>query len=183
MSRLTFTFVLQKKFETLFKDKLEVVRLHQQQENHKFLSHFKQKFLICRGSRIERESYRDKPQLFNTRANGSSINTRTIEVDCTSKSLNSAFTYILTCPFGDDSVDPSKEEGKLGRIYAWLGTKSDAYYYPVTNSVSEMLNHDGAYDEVVIREGEETQEFWKNIGDRKKYSRDADFMNYTRLFR
>ncbi len=41
MGWLHFTFSLQKKFESLFKDKLEVVRMYQQQENHKFLSHFK----------------------------------------------------------------------------------------------------------------------------------------------
>ena len=41
----------QKKFESLFKDKLEVVRMYQQQENHKFLSHFKKKFMIRRGRR------------------------------------------------------------------------------------------------------------------------------------
>jgi hypothetical protein len=118
------------------------------------------------------------------RANGSPINTRTIEVDCTSKSLNSAFTYILTCPLDEDSEDPSKEEGKLGRIYIWFGSKSDGYYHPVTESVaSDLLNHDDVYDEVVIREGEETQEFWSNIGGKKKYSQDAEFMNYTRLFR
>jgi hypothetical protein len=119
------------------------------------------------------------------RANGSPINTRTIEVDCSSKNLNSAFTYILACPFDENSEDPSKEEdNKIGRLYIWLGSKSDNYYHPVTESVaSDLLNHDHAYDEVVIREGEETQEFWTNIGGKKKYSKDADFMNYTRLFR
>ena len=51
MGWLTFTFSLQKKFEALFKDKLEVVRMYQQQENHKFLSHFKKRFIIRRGRR------------------------------------------------------------------------------------------------------------------------------------
>ncbi|XP_010140739.1 PREDICTED: protein flightless-1 homolog, partial [Buceros rhinoceros silvestris] len=41
MGWLTFTFSLQKKFESLFPGKLEVVRMTQQQENPKFLSHFK----------------------------------------------------------------------------------------------------------------------------------------------
>lgn len=44
-------FCFQKKFEGLFKDKLEVVRMYQQQENHKFLSHFHKKFVIRRGRR------------------------------------------------------------------------------------------------------------------------------------
>lgn len=43
--------LFQKKFESLFKDKLEVVRMYQQQENHKFLSHFHRKFVIRRGRR------------------------------------------------------------------------------------------------------------------------------------
>ncbi|KAI6200973.1 hypothetical protein M3Y96_00791600 [Aphelenchoides besseyi] len=184
MGWLNFTFILQKKFETLFKDKLEVVRLSQQQENHKFLSHFKRQFLICRGSRIERQKYRMKPQLFHLRANGSSVNTRTIEIDCTSQNLNSAFSYILACPFAEDSNDPSKDEGKIGRLYVWQGSKSDSYYHDIVQSVaSKLINYDNEYDEVTIQEGEETQAFWRNIGDKKKYSKDADFMNYTRLFR
>ena len=42
---------LQKKFETLFGDKLEVVKQFQQQENIKFLSHFKRKFVIRQAGR------------------------------------------------------------------------------------------------------------------------------------
>ncbi|KAI6241750.1 hypothetical protein M3Y99_00338000 [Aphelenchoides fujianensis] len=190
MGWLNFTFILQasaffpKKFETLFKDKLEVVRLSQQQENHKFLSHFKRQFLICRGSRIERQQYRLKPQLFHMRANGSSVNTRTIEVDCSAQLLNSAFCYVLACPFSEDSEDPAKDEGKIGRLYVWIGSKADGYYHELIQSVaSKLLNHDDEYEEVTIREGEETEEFWRNIGGRKKYSKDADFMNHTRLFR
>ena len=38
-------------FEMLFGDKLEVVRMQQQQEAVKFLSHFKRKFIIHSGSR------------------------------------------------------------------------------------------------------------------------------------
>ncbi len=42
---------LQKKFESLFGNKLEVVRTRQQQENLKFLSHFQRKFVVHRGRR------------------------------------------------------------------------------------------------------------------------------------
>src|SRR6185503_13409051 len=52
MGWLTFTFSLQKKFESLFGDKLEVVRTHQQQESYKFLSHFKRLMLIRSGKRV-----------------------------------------------------------------------------------------------------------------------------------
>ena len=84
---------LQKKFQALFGDKLEVVRQHQQQENLKFLSHFKRKFIIRLGKRPlgrapasmngdENKSKPAKPstELFQLRANGSPIATRCIQV-------------------------------------------------------------------------------------------------------
>ena len=46
MGWLTFTFSLQKKFESLFGEKLEVVQMHQQKENLKFMSHFPNGILI-----------------------------------------------------------------------------------------------------------------------------------------
>lgn len=51
MGWLTFTFSLQKKFELLFGDKLEVVKMQQQQEAVKFMAHFKRKFIIHTGNR------------------------------------------------------------------------------------------------------------------------------------
>uniref|UniRef100_A0A2P2I1Y5 Protein flightless-1-like n=1 Tax=Hirondellea gigas TaxID=1518452 RepID=A0A2P2I1Y5_9CRUS len=51
MGWLTFTFSLQKKFELLFGNKLEVVRMQQQQEAVKFMAHFKRKFIIHTGNR------------------------------------------------------------------------------------------------------------------------------------
>lgn len=35
----------------------------------------------------------------------------------------------------------------------------------------------------VINEGEEPDEFWEALGGKKPYETNADFMNYTRLFR
>lgn len=73
---------LQKRFESLFGDKLEVVRTHQQQENLKFMSHFKRKFIIRHGKRKLPLSELSKPQIecFHLRANGSPIATRCIQV-------------------------------------------------------------------------------------------------------
>ncbi|XP_046402839.1 protein flightless-1 [Ischnura elegans] len=51
MGWLTFTFSLRRKFAGLFGEKLEVVRTHQQQENLKFMAHFRQKFIIHKGKR------------------------------------------------------------------------------------------------------------------------------------
>lgn len=73
---------LQKKFEALFGDKLEVVRTHQQQENLKFMSHFKRKFIIRKGKRRQPGQDAPKPQVefFELRANGGIISTRCIQV-------------------------------------------------------------------------------------------------------
>lgn len=75
MGWLTFTFSLQKKFESLFPGKLEVVRMTQQQENPKFLSHFKRKFIIHRGKRKVAQGTL-QPSLYQIRTNGSALCTR-----------------------------------------------------------------------------------------------------------
>lgn len=88
MGWLTFTFSLQKKFESLFGEKLEVVRMHQQQENIKFLSHFKHKFIIHQGRRKNHavaagaSGSKALPpvQFFQIRTNGSPLLTRCIQV-------------------------------------------------------------------------------------------------------
>lgn len=73
---------LQKKFEGLFRDKLEVVKQQQQQENLKFLSHFKRKFIIHKGKRKEPKLPHSKApvEFYQIRANGSIIATRCIQV-------------------------------------------------------------------------------------------------------
>lgn len=90
------------------------------QENVKFLSHFKQKFVITRGSRKEAALIKsgkieakvsdiniyflnylsiallqDQTQFYHIRANGGLLTTRCIEVDPNPKFLNSEFCYIL----------------------------------------------------------------------------------------
>lgn len=40
-----------------------------------------------------------------------------------------------------------------------------------------------AYTVELLKEGEETDQFWTALGGKKKYDRDADFINHTRLFR
>uniref|UniRef100_A0A914HBG3 Gelsolin-like domain-containing protein n=1 Tax=Globodera rostochiensis TaxID=31243 RepID=A0A914HBG3_GLORO len=185
MGWLHFTFSLQKKFESLFKDKLEVVRMNQQQENHKFLSHFKQKLVIRRGRRNPSTSQNvdsSAPELFHVRANGTSICTRTIQVDCVASRLNSAFCFILRVPTTgiqeDDGVDES------GQIFVWIGSKSDSYYHKLAEEVaSELINRDTDFSVLRIEEGSEPPLFWTALGGKKKYDRDADFMNCTRLFR
>ena len=104
MGWLTFTFSLQKKFESLFGDKLEVVRMRQQQENLKFLSHFKLKFIIHQGRRKQPRDPSEKPpvELFQLRANGSPLTMRCIQIGVDATLLNSEFCFILKVPFDSD---------------------------------------------------------------------------------
>lgn len=53
----------------------QVVRMTQQQENPKFLSHFKRRFVIHRGKRKDRASP-PQPSLYHIRTNGGALCTR-----------------------------------------------------------------------------------------------------------
>lgn len=72
----------------LFGEKLEVVRTYQQQENIKFMAHFKRKFVIHEGSR---KGESPRVELYHLRANGNALCTRLIQVRTDARSLNSAF--------------------------------------------------------------------------------------------
>lgn len=94
MGWLTFTFTLQKKFKAMFGEELEVVRIHQQQENLKFMSHFKRKFTIKTGKRKERKRGPDgrmPVEFYHLRSNGSALCTRMIQIKADGIALNSAF--------------------------------------------------------------------------------------------
>lgn len=94
MGWLTFTFTLQKKFESMFGEKLDVVRMQQQQELVKFLSHFRRKFIIHEGRRKEKIKGPDGKapvRFYHLRSNGSALCTRLIQVKPDASNLNSAF--------------------------------------------------------------------------------------------
>uniref|UniRef100_A0A6I8PQP3 Protein flightless-1 homolog n=1 Tax=Xenopus tropicalis TaxID=8364 RepID=A0A6I8PQP3_XENTR len=174
MGWLTFTFSLQKKFESLFPGKLEVVRMTQQQENAKFLSHFKRKFIIHKGKRKSKDVGL-QPSLYHVRTNGSALCTRCIQINTDCSLLNSEFCFILKVPF--ESID------NQGIVYTWVGRAAD----PDEAKLSEdIMNHmfDDTYSKQVINEGEEPENFfWVGIGGQKAYDEDADYMKHARLFR
>ncbi|TFK10430.1 Protein flightless-1-like protein [Platysternon megacephalum] len=174
MGWLTFTFSLQKKFESLFPGKLEVVRMTQQQENPKFLSHFKRKFIIHKGKRKSKDNNL-QPSLYHVRTNGSALCTRCIQINTDSCLLNSEFCFILKVPF--ESTD------NQGIVYTWVGRAADP---EEAKLAEEIMNHmfDDSYSKQVINEGEEPENFfWVGIGGQKGYDEDADYMKYSRLFR
>ena len=98
MGWLTFAFSLQKKFEALFGDKLEVVRTRQQQEPMKFLSHFKGRFVIEKGRRKQMEQS-TTPSLFEIRSTMGKLTRRAMSTECDATSLNSNFPFVLKVCF------------------------------------------------------------------------------------
>lgn len=95
MGWLTFTFTLQKKFKAMFSDALEVIRIQQQQENLKFMAHFKRKFIIKTGKRKDAleppNAKKDRVEFYHLRSNGSALCTRLIQINPDASHLNSAF--------------------------------------------------------------------------------------------
>ncbi|XP_077526880.1 FLII actin remodeling protein isoform X2 [Haemaphysalis longicornis] len=174
MGWLTFTFSLQKKFEALFGEKLQVLRTHQQQENLKFLSHFKRKFIIHKGSRKKPEN---GVELFHLRANGSPICTRCVQIPATASNLNSAFCYILKVPFEQDGEDD-------GMVYVWIGNEADEDDVRLAEELARSLYGSMEYSIVTVAEGEEPENFfWVGLGGKAPYDEEADFLQHVRLFR
>ncbi|CAH1794524.1 unnamed protein product [Owenia fusiformis] len=173
MGWLTFTFSLQKKFESLFGDKLEVVRTHQQQENLKFMAHFKRKFIIYQG---KRQTDREGTELFQMRSNGTPISTRTLQVPCTSTQLCSEFCYILKVPFDSDDMP--------GVAYVWVGNLADSEEARLSEDIANDMFAEENYSIQMINEGEEPENFfWVGIGGYKPYDKEAEYMRCARLFR
>uniref|UniRef100_A0A3B3CSC8 FLII actin remodeling protein n=1 Tax=Oryzias melastigma TaxID=30732 RepID=A0A3B3CSC8_ORYME len=174
MGWLTFTFSLQKKFESLFPGKLKVVRMTQQQENLKFLSHFKRKFIIHKGKR-KQDTDSAQPSLYHIRTNGSALCTRTIQIGTDSGNLNSEFCFILKVPF--ESTD------NQGIVYTWVGRAADPDEAKLAEDIMNSM-FDETYSKQVINEGEEPENFfWVGIGSQKAYDEDAEYMKHARLFR
>ncbi|XP_078096507.1 protein flightless-1 homolog [Mustelus asterias] len=174
MGWLTFTFSLQKKFESLFPGKLEVVRMTQQQENLKFLSHFKRKFIIHKGKRKTPENGL-QPSLYHIRTNGSALCSRCIQISTDSSMLNADFCYILKVPF--ESID------NQGIVYTWVGRAADPDEAKLAEDIMNNM-FDETYSKQVINEGEEPENFfWVGIGGEKQYDEDAEYMKHSRLFR
>ncbi|XP_074112335.1 FLII actin remodeling protein isoform X2 [Cotesia typhae] len=177
MGWLTFTFSMQKKFKTLFGEKLEVVRTHQQQENLKFMAHFKKRFVIHQGKRNQlKVQSSNRVEFFHLRSNGSALCTRLIQVEPDASLLNSAFCYILNVPFTNDD--------KTGIVYVWIGSKSDSEEAHLIEEIAREMFKNPWISLQVLSEGEEPDNFfWVALGGKKSYDTDDDYMRYTRLFR
>lgn len=189
MGWLTFTFSLQKKFEALFGNKLEVIQMHQQQENIKFLSHFKRKFIIHRGKR--KSGLPLKPiGLYHLRSNRNPLTLRCIEIEPDSSRLNSGFCYVARLNklsqngFSNESLGQHQPD-VCSKMFVWVGAKCIPSEARIAEEIAKEKFTIGCKEVVVeiIQEGNEPDEFWFALGGRQPYDTDSQFMQYTRLFR
>jgi len=171
MGWLTFTFSLQKKFEALFGNKLEVVRTRQQQEALKFLSHFKGRFVIEKGKRKHEEN--TTPKLFEIRSTMGKLTRRALQVECNAIMLNTNFTFVLKVPFDNSG----------GIVYVWVGKQCAVEQTEHAEEIGSEVSEEG-YSLQVVQEGEEPENFfWVGIGGQKEIQQKADFADQARLFR
>lgn len=78
----------------------------------------------------------------------------------------------------------TEEEVESGIMYVWLGSKSTPEEGKLVQEIAEEMFNNPWISMQVLNEGEEPDNFfWVGIGGRKPYDTDAEFMQYTRLFR
>ncbi|KAA0202906.1 hypothetical protein HAZT_HAZT000741 [Hyalella azteca] len=212
MGWLTFTFSLQKKFEMLFGDKLEVVRMQQQQEAVKFMAHFKRKFVIHTGNRRRSSPLKPVKKRQPTTEGDADENTEAVEPveDAETKPTtpppqpkpelfhmrsngSPLFTRCIQIKVDASLLNsyfcyilkvPFGGEGDSGIVYVWLGEKSDPEEARLTEEIADEMYDPEKYSLQVVREGEEPENFfWVGIGGKKPYDTEADYMQHTRLFR
>nr|XP_053631207.1 protein flightless-1-like isoform X2 [Cherax quadricarinatus] len=209
MGWLTFTFSLQKKFETLFGDKLEVVRMHQQQEAVKFMAHFKRKFVIHTGRRRQEKQpvkMEEEPQEVNAKAVKPKFKPKQRpepvpeepqkpqpELFHMRSNGSPLFTRCIQIRPNAASLNsefcyilkvPFGQDDDSGIVYVWLGEKSDEEEGRLAEEVAQEMYDPEKYSLQVVREGEEPENFfWIGIGGCKPYDKDAGYMCHTRLFR
>lgn len=190
MGWLNFTFGLQKKFEARFGSKLEVVKINQQQESARFLSHFWRKFIIHQGKRSS--SLTDKPvQLYHLRSNTNPLTLRCIEIQPSTSLLNSGFPYIICLNnnnnsqslLPDDRIPQGMETNAINKIYVWLGSKANASESKIAEQIAREKLSSNTADVAVIHEGQEPDEIFKSLGGRQEYDKDSSYMNNLRLFK
>lgn len=187
MGWLTFTFSLQKKLEAWHNKKLEVIHMHQQQENLKFISHFEQQFIIHQGKR-KSESPVKPVALYHLRSNNNPLTLRCIEIEADSSRLNSGFCFIvrkLAIPFANGTSDNQiADKSYSAKIYVWVGSQSNPKEAALAKEIAMDKFKLSKSDPVItLREGEESDEFWSVLGGRQEYDNDASFMQHLRLFR
>lgn len=89
------------------------------------------------------------------------------------------FSYILKVPF-----EQEEEDDESCIVYVWIGSKSQPEEAHLVEDIANEMFNSPWVSLQLINEGEEPDNFfWVALGGKKPYETDANFMNFTRLFR
>ncbi|CAF0908368.1 unnamed protein product, partial [Didymodactylos carnosus] len=146
----------------------EIVKLMQQQENQRFMSHFNRKFIIRNGKRRTATQRQQQPnqrlqqtEMFHLRWSYSTILTRCIQIEPSASNLCSEFCYIVTVPLDSGDI--------IGIVYVWIGNSADQEDALLTQEIANEMYND-SYTIQVINEGSEPENFfWVGLGGRHPY--------------
>ena len=162
-----FNYTHRQKLEEKNKN-IEINRIFQQSEDLEFMANFNS-FVIHRGSRNSSTEEEMQSKLFHIRSNASLLDTRCVEIPVDASKLNSTFCYILNVPSND-------------KVYVWKGNKCNIEEALHAENIAQHMatGNKSLHD---VTEGEESQDFWLDIGGKKVYEKRAEYMNHSRLFR
>ncbi|BHF73299.1 hypothetical protein SprV_0401638000 [Sparganum proliferum] len=177
--------------------KVEFKRVRQQQEDLYFLAHFMRRMVIHSGHYRDRDTpeRQNAVQLYHLRMNGNPIATRCIEasplvlptlhhrVKPTPTSLNSCFSYICRIPASKlESCAAAPSSGR-DQVYIWVGDHAHEGDEPLLEAICHQIYSATKTEVLSISEGGENEAFWNALGGKRSYDKNADYMNYARLFR
>lgn len=78
----------------------------------------------------------------------------------------------------------TEDQTEAGIVYAWIGSKSSTDEAKLIQEIAEEMFNSPWVSLQVLNEGEEPENFfWVALGGRKEYEKNAEYMEYTRLFR
>eukprot|EP00163_Fabomonas_tropica_P012650 TRINITY_DN23990_c0_g1_i1.p1 TRINITY_DN23990_c0_g1~~TRINITY_DN23990_c0_g1_i1.p1 ORF type:complete len:848 (+),score=337.64 TRINITY_DN23990_c0_g1_i1:44-2545(+) len=136
------------------------VRVVQNKEPNHFLSLFKGKMVIHQGGKAsgfknadDADTYdTDGVSLFHVRGTNS-FNTRAVQVEEKTASLNSGDAFILNI---------------VGTQYVWMGKGANSDEREYATSIANTLKEDR--EQKIVEEGEEPEEFWTPLGGKGEYA-------------
>lgn len=165
--------------------KVEFKRVHQQQEDLYFLAHFMRRMVIHSGHYRDRDTpeRQNSVQLYHLRMNGNPIATRCIEVKPTPTNLNSCFSYICRIPASKLENSAGAPSAGRDQVYIWVGDHAHEGDEPLLEAICRQIYTPAKTEVVSISEGGENDAFWNALGGKRSYDKNADYMNYARLFR
>ncbi|VDL98287.1 unnamed protein product [Schistocephalus solidus] len=99
----------------------------------------------------------------------------------TPTNLNSCFSYICRIPASKLENSAGAPSAGRDQVYIWVGDHAHEGDEPLLEAICRQIYT--PVKVVSISEGGENDAFWNALGGKRSYDKNADYMNYARLFR